>query len=188
MVGIGSRGARHITANKPIAEPDDLKGVKIRVTNKLREQVFAAMGALPGPLSIAELYGALRQGVYDAQENPISTIYGNRFYEVQKTINLTGHVWSYWVVSASETFLNSLSAAQRKLFMDTLQSEGIAWLNKEVPTREARLMKEMEASGKTKAVKANVAAFQKVAAPIVRKFAAENCRPGLLDDIAKHAR
>lgn len=188
MVGIGSRGARHITANRKIAVPDDLKGVKMRVTNKLREQVFAAMGALPGPLSIAELYGALRQGVFDAQENPISTIYGNRFYEVQKYINLTGHVWSYWVVSASETFLDSLSEEHRKVFMDTLQSEGIAWLNKVVPAREAELLKEMEASGKTEVVKPDVPAFQKIAAPIVQKFAAENCRPGLLDEIAKYAK
>ena len=188
MVGIGSRGARHVTANRAIEKPEDLKGVKMRVTNKLREEVFGAMGALPGPLSIAELYGALRQGVFDAQENPISTIYGNRFYEVQSHINLTGHVWSYWVVSASETFLSGLKPEHRKIFIDTLQSEAIAWLNKEVPAREDKLLKEMEASGKTKVVRSDVAAFQKVAQPIVKAYAAKNCRPGLLDDIAKYGK
>ena len=95
---------------------------------------------------------------------------------------------AYWVVSASETFLNSLSPEHRKVFMDTLQSEGIAWLNKEVPAREDKLLKEMEASGKTKVVKPDVAAFQKVAGPIVKEFATKNCRPGLLEDIAKYAK
>lgn len=187
MVGIGSRGARHITANKPIETPEDLQGVKIRVTNPLREEIFAAMGALPGPLSIAELYGALRQGVFDAQENPISTIYGNRFYEVQSHINLTGHVWSYWVVSASEEFLNSLSDEHRQIFMDTLQSEGIAWLNEVVPQREQELLDEMVASGETEVVEPDVAAFREVAAPIVQEFAEANCREGLLEEIATYA-
>lgn len=188
MVGIGSRGARHLTANKPIREPADMKGVKVRVTNKLREEVFKAMGALPGPLAVSELYGALRQGVFDAQENPISTIYGNRFYEVQKYINLTGHVWSYWVVSASETFLRSLSDQHRKIFLDTLKTEGIDYLNEVVPKREKELLDTMVASGKTQVVQANVKAFQQIADPIVKEYAAKSCRPGLLEDIRKASR
>ena len=187
MVGIGSRGARHVTANKAIRTPADLQGVKIRVTNPLREEIFAAMGGLPGPLSIAELYGALRQGVFDAQENPISTIYGNRFYEVQSHVNLTGHVWSYWVVSASEEFLDSLSDEHRQIFMDTLQSEGIDWLNEVVPQREQELLDEMVASGQTEVVEPDVAAFREVAQPIVQKFGDENCREGLLEEIATYA-
>lgn len=187
MVGIGSRGARHITSNRPVRTPDDLNGVKIRVTNKLREAIFKAAGALPGPLSIAELYGALRQGVFDAQENPISTIYGNKFYEVQKYINLTGHVWSYWVVSASETFLKSLSDQHRKVFLETLQTAGIDYLNDVVPKREKELLQEMVKEGKTEVVEADVKAFQRMAAPIVKEFAAQNCRPGLLDEIATYA-
>ena len=187
MVGIGSRGARHVTANRAIRTPADLQGVKIRVTNPLREQIFAATGALPGPLSIAELYGALRQGVFDAQENPISTIYGNRFYEVQSHINLTGHVWSYWVVSASEEFLDGLSDEHRAIFMETLQSEAIDWLNEVVPARENELLDEMVASGQTEVVEPDVAAFRTVALPIVEQFAKENCRPGLLEEIATYA-
>ncbi len=183
MVGIGSRGARHLTANRAVATPDDLRGVKVRVTNPLREAIFAAAGALPGPLSIAELYGGLRQGVFDAQENPISTIYGNRFYEVQSHLSLTGHVWSYWVVSANQSFLDGLSDEHRAIFTETLQDEGIAWLNEVVPAREQELLAEMTASGVT-VVEPDQAAFRELAAPIVQAFAADNCRPGLLDDIA----
>ncbi len=185
IIGVGSRGARNVTSNVPISKPEDLKGVKIRVTNKLRQQVFTAYGALPTPLSITEVYGALQQGVVDAQENPISTIWGNKFYEVQKYINLTGHVWSYWIISANSGFINSLSAKHRKIFMGTL-GEAIAWLNKTVASETGKLLKKMEKTG-VKVIKPDVAAFQKIAAPVVKKFAAEKCRPGLLKDIAKYA-
>lgn len=185
MLGIGSRGARHLTSNVPIRKPEDMKGIKVRVTNPLREEIFKACGALPGPLSISELYGALRQGVYDAQENPISTIWGHKFYEVQKYINLTGHVWSYWVISANKKFMDSLSSSHRKIFMDTL-NDAINWLNKNVPNEEETFLKKMEEKGAT-VIKPDIAAFQKIAQPIVRKFAGEKCRPGLLDEIAKYA-
>jgi tripartite ATP-independent transporter DctP family solute receptor len=185
ILGIGSRGARHLTSNVPIRKPEDMKGIKVRVTNPLREEIFKACGALPGPLPVSELYGALRQGVFDAQENPISTIWGHKFYEVQKYINLTGHVWSYWVISANKKFMDSLSSEHQKIFMDTL-SDAVNWLNKTEPTETENLLKKMEEKGVT-VIKPDLAAFQKIAQPIVRKFAGEKCRPGLLDEIAKYA-
>jgi TRAP-type transport system periplasmic protein len=186
IVAVGARGARHVTANKPIREPADLKGVKIRVTNPLRSQIFAAYGALPGPLPVSELYGALRQGVFDAQENPIPTIYGDRLYEVQKTINLTGHVWSYNVVTANSKFLASLKPEQRKVFDETLK-ESIDWLNRAVAGETDELAAKMKKEQGTETIPANVTAFRDIALPIVEKFAQANCRPGLLDDIRKAA-
>jgi TRAP-type transport system periplasmic protein len=186
IVGVGLRGARHVTANRAVREPADLKGVKIRVTNPLRSQVFAAYGALPGNLPVSELYGALRQGVFDAQENPIPTIYGDRFYEVQSHINLTGHVQSYNVVTANSAFLKGLSAEQRKIYDETLK-EAIDWLNKAVETESADLLARMQKERGVEVVKSNVPAFRKIAEPIVDQFAQKNCRAGLLDDIRKAA-
>ncbi len=77
-----------------------------------------------------------------------------------------------------------MSAQHRKIFMDTL-NEAVAWLNKTVPAETNNLLKKMEKKGVT-VIKPDVAAFQKIAAPIVRKFASDKCRPGLLDDIAKY--
>ena len=179
IVAIGSRGARHVTSNKAVREPSDLDGVKMRVTNPLRAQVFKAYGALPAPGSIAELYGALRQGVFDAQENPISTIWGNKFYEVQQYVNLTGHVWSYNVITANKKFLDSLTPKQRAIFDATLK-DAVAWLDKTVHDEEDALLKKMAATGKVTVVKPDVARFQQIATPIVAKFAAENCRPGIM--------
>jgi TRAP-type C4-dicarboxylate transport system substrate-binding protein len=184
IVAIGARGARHVTSNKPILEPTDMKGVKIRVTNPLRSQVFAAYGALPGPLAISELYGALRQGVFDAQENPIPTIYGDRLYEVQKFINLTGHVWSYNVLTANSTFLGSLSPQQRKIFDETLK-EAIAWLDQAVANETSELAAKMKQEQGTELIRSNAAGFRQIALPIVEKFAEKNCRAGVLGEIRK---
>jgi len=186
IVVVAPRGARHMTANKPIREPADMKGVKVRVTNNLRGQVFAAYGALPGPLSMSELYGALRQGVFDAQENPISTIYGARLYEVQSHISMTSHVWSYNVVSANSKFLQSLSAEQRAIFDETLK-EAKGCLKHAVATETDELAATMKQQSKVEIVNANVAAFREIALPIVEAFAAKNCRAGLLDEIRQAA-
>ena len=186
IVGVGLRGSRNVTSNVPVLKPEDMKGIKIRVTNKLRQSVFKEIGALPAPLSFKELYGALRQGVFEAQENPISTIYGSKLYEVQKYINLTQHVYSYWIVAANKSFLDSLSADHRKIFDETL-ADSIEYLNNLSRNGTQDLLKKMEASGKVKVTQPDVAAFKKIADPVVQKYADEKCRPGILEDIAKYA-
>lgn len=186
IVAVGRRGARHLTSSRPVRSPDDLRGMKVRVTNPLRAQVFQAMGALPGTLPIDELHGALRAGVFDAQENPISTIWGNRYHEVQKAVNLTGHVWSYTVVTANARFVRGLSPAHKATFDRTL-AETMAWLAEETANEEESLLKRMQAERGIEIVRPDVAAFQRIAQPIVARFAAERCRSGLLDDIAKAA-
>lgn len=183
IAGVAARGPRHITANTPIREPGDLKGVKIRVTNPLRAEIFAAYGAIPGPAPVSELYGALRQGVFDAQENPIPTIYGDRFYEAQKTLNLTGHVWSYNIITANSDFLASMDAEQRTVFDRTLAA-AVDKLNKDVETDTERLVEVMKKETGLEVVESDTAAFREVALPIVERFADKNCRPGLLKDIS----
>jgi tripartite ATP-independent transporter DctP family solute receptor len=182
IAAVGARGARQLTSNTPISEPDDLKGVKIRVTNPLRAEIFEAYGALPGSLPVSELYGALLQGVFDAQENPIPTIFGDRFYEVQKYINMTGHVYSYNVVSVNSGFVDGLSDEQRAIFDETL-AEAIAWLDAAVAADTDKLVEQMKAERGIEVIEPDVEAFRTVALPIVVAFAAENCRRGLLDDV-----
>ncbi len=182
IVGVAHRGARQLTSNKAVRVPEDMKGIKVRVTNPLREAIFKAAGALPGPLPISELYGALRSGVYEAQENPITTIYGSKYFEVQKYVNLTAHVWSYLVTTVNEGFYQSLSPEHRKVFDETFR-DAAAWLNKAVLDSEEDLLAKMKAAG-VEIVQPDVAAFQKLATPIVEEFAAKNCRAGILADIA----
>ena len=182
IVGVGLRGARNLTSNVPVRVPADLEGVKVRVTNPLRTQVFEALGALPAPLSISELYGALRQGVFDAQENPIPTIYGNRFHEVQDYVNLTEHVISYYIVSANAGFVDGLSDEHRQIFEETLD-DAMAWLNDTVRNETDTLLQQMADDGHIEVVEPDVEAFRSIAEPVVAAYAEENCREGLLEEI-----
>jgi len=82
-----------VTSNKPILKPEDMAGLKIRVPDAPLYMMFPkAVGANPTPIAFAEVYLALQQGTVDGQENPLPTIQAKKFHEVQKHINLTGHI------------------------------------------------------------------------------------------------
>jgi tripartite ATP-independent transporter DctP family solute receptor len=89
-------GFRNITTrNKPIATPEDLHGVKLRLpVAPTLIALFKALGASPTPLNLGEVYSALQTGVVDGQENPLQLIDESKFYEVQKYVSMTGHVWT----------------------------------------------------------------------------------------------
>lgn len=181
IAAVGRRGGRVVTANKKIEKPEDLTGLKFRVTNDLRSQVFAAFGAQPAPLPLSELYGALRQGVFDGQENPLSTIYSLRFHEVQPYISLTYHVWTYNLVLVNSRFYEGLGE-DRKAFDETL-AESLEWLYKAVEADDARVIAEIKKSGKTEIVEPDVAAFRAKARPVLKAYADKNCKPGLIDQV-----
>lgn len=180
LKAIGRRGARHISANRAIRRPEDLAGVKIRVTNQLRARVFTEFGAQPAPLPFSELYGALRQGVFDAQENPLSTIYNARFHEPQTHISLTQHVWNYSLVLVNNEFYRSLGDDKRAF--DLALEEAMDWLYTAAGEEEEKMIQAIKADG-LEFVKPDIAVFRERAKPVVRQYAEENCRPGLLDDI-----
>jgi tripartite ATP-independent transporter DctP family solute receptor len=86
-------GARTLTTTKTlVTKPSDLKGLKIRaVPNKMSLAVVTGLGGTPTPVPFPELFQGLRQGVADGQENPVPTIWAQKFYEVQKYLVLTRH-------------------------------------------------------------------------------------------------
>ena len=110
-------GYRHMTNNRgPINAVADLKGLKTRVTpDKMRLDTFTVLGANPAPLAFGELYSALQQKVFDAQENPLSIIYTSSFFEVQKYLSLTGHVWSPASLVISKAVWGKISPEDQKV-------------------------------------------------------------------------
>ena len=93
IAGYTYYGQRHLTANKMVQKPEDMKGMKLRVPDAPLFVMFPrAVGANPTPIAFAEVYLALQNGTVDAQENPLPTIDAKKFYEVQKYIVLTGHI------------------------------------------------------------------------------------------------
>lgn len=112
-------GIRYITtSDKPIYNPSDLDGVKIRVPNtKIHPLTLKAMGATVVPLPYSEVYLALQQGVIDGQENPTPQIDSAKFYEVQKYISKTGHIIGCTFLVMSNRLFNSLSEEDQSLML-----------------------------------------------------------------------
>lgn len=143
-------GYRHVTNSKrPINKPEDLKGLKIRVTpDKVRLDTFVALGAEPAPLAFGELYSALQQGVFDAQENPLSIIYGSSFFEVQKYLSLTGHVWGAACLVVSKSVWDRIGADDQKL----VKTAAAKWRDEQrkmITESDADFTKKLEEKGMT---------------------------------------
>ena len=115
IVALTYYGERHLTSNKEIKGPDDLKGMKLRVPQAPLYVLFAKIyGANPTPIAFAEVYLALQQGTVDGQENPLPTILAKKFYEVQKYIHLTGHITESLVTVLGRPMLGKLNDARRR--------------------------------------------------------------------------
>ncbi|MFI0396671.1 TRAP transporter substrate-binding protein [Paracoccus jiaweipingae] len=97
-------GMKQLSANKPLLEPADAKGLKFRIQpSDVLVAQFKALGASPQPMAFSEVYGALQTGVVDGQENAWSNIYGQKFYEVQDGITETNHgALDYLVVTGAD--------------------------------------------------------------------------------------
>ncbi|MSU90723.1 DctP family TRAP transporter solute-binding subunit [Rhodobacteraceae bacterium 2CG4] len=114
-----ARGPRELTSNRPIASPDDLAGLKMRVPNvPLFVDVWSALGAQPTPMAFSEVFTSLQNGTIDAQENPLALIRSASFNEVQSHVNLTDHVRSWIYLTISEQTWGRLSEDDRAAVME----------------------------------------------------------------------
>ena len=110
-------GFRCVTNSKgPVETPDDMKGMLIRTPeNQVIMATMSALGANPQPLAFSELYQALQQKTYDAQENPIPVIYNNKLYEVQEFLSVTNHIYSGMCFAIAESTWNKLTPEQQEI-------------------------------------------------------------------------
>jgi tripartite ATP-independent transporter DctP family solute receptor len=132
-------GSRHVTSNKPILTPADMKDLKIRVPNAPAYLMFPkAVGANPTPMAFSEVYLALQQGVVDAQENPLPTIQFKKFYEVQDHINLTGHITNSLITVVSGKRLAKMDEADQAILREVLD-ESAQWATSEIVKAEQEL-------------------------------------------------
>lgn len=122
MVGLvyWENGFRNLTNNKrPITKLEDMNGIKLRVMqNNVFLDSFKALGANAVPLPFSELFTALETRAVDGQENPFNTVVSSKFYEVQKYLTVTNHVYSPWIVTVSKKWWDTLSSAEKKVLQD----------------------------------------------------------------------
>ncbi|MBL8352129.1 MAG: TRAP transporter substrate-binding protein [Burkholderiaceae bacterium] len=114
-------GFRNITnSKKPISTVDDIAGLKLRVIpNAINVDWVKALGANPTPLAFPEVYAALEQKAIDGQENPLSVIVANKFFEVQKHLALTNHQYNPQSIVFSKKVWDTLTPEQRKILQDS---------------------------------------------------------------------
>ena len=149
ILGFMPRNPRQITANKPINSIEDLDGLKIRTPEReYYVKSVAALGAAPTPMAFAEVYTALQTGVVDGQENPIETIYAQKFYEVQKGLAMLDYIIKPAYVTISAPFWDSLSEEDQKVLVEA-NNASTAVINKMLPKQAEEYIKTMEDAGVT---------------------------------------
>lgn len=149
MFGFLPRNPREISANKVINSIDDLKGLKLRAPERdYYVQSLAALGAKPTPMAFKEVYTALQTGVVDGQENPIETIYAQKFYEVQKGIAMIDYIDKPAYVVIGDAFWKRLSDADKAL-LNKAQLASQKVVEELMPGQLKEFITKMEAAGVT---------------------------------------
>lgn len=168
-------GFRNITNSKrPITKVEDIAGLKLRVIpNPINVDWVSALGANPTPMPFPELYAALEQKAVDGQENPVATINGAKFYEVQKHLALTNHQYNPQSVVVSKKFWDALSADEKKVLQDAA-TESARYQREQSRSAAAGILDNLKKNGMqvTELPAAEVAKLREKMKPVVAKHSA----------------
>jgi tripartite ATP-independent transporter DctP family solute receptor len=129
ILGVWENGFRQITNSKrPIEKPTDLQGIKLRVPSGVwRVKMFQSYGANPSPMAFSEVFVALQTGVMDGQENPLAQIYPSRFYEVQKYLSMTNHVYTPAYLTAGRSWKKYSPEIQKALTDAAVETQPVVY-------------------------------------------------------------
>ncbi|WP_207481813.1 DctP family TRAP transporter solute-binding subunit [Arenibaculum pallidiluteum] len=173
-LGLMIRTFRNTTTKQTaITKAEDFQGLKLRVpNNQLFVQLFKALGANPTPMAFAEVYTALQLGAIDGQENPVEVPLNNRFYEVQKHLNLTRHVADSYVLALSRTAWGRVPAAQQDKVREAA-AQTIKERNAKEIEQEAAIVAQLKQKGMTvnEFQPGELERIQKIAAGLYPQFA-----------------
>lgn len=153
-------GFRNLTNNKrPVKGPDDVKGLKIRVmSSALHKTIWQALGANPTPMPWP-IYTELEQGVIDGQENPLWVMEVYKFYEIQKYMTLTRHVYSAHIDVASLAWWQTLDAATQGM-IQTAIGDAAKFQRRDNREKNAARLKLLEEKGMAVEKTADIDAFR----------------------------
>ncbi|WP_418592200.1 DctP family TRAP transporter solute-binding subunit [Ponticoccus sp. (in: a-proteobacteria)] len=161
-------GSRQTSSRDRIETPEDMQGMKIRVANAPLWKIFpTAVGANPTPISFAEVYLALQQGVVEGQENPITIIESNKFYEVQNYVARTSHITSSVVSVFGGPLWSRLSDEEKALFTE-ITREASALFSDRIVAREEELFDKFRAGDDVEIVDVDRAPFAELVIPAVK--------------------
>lgn len=141
-------GFRNLTNSKrPVNKLEDLDGIKLRVMqNNVYLDSFKTLGANAVPLPFSELFSALETKTVDGQENPVNTILSSKFFEVQKYLSVTNHVYSPWIVMVSRKWWDGLSKDEQKILLDAARASR-DFERKDTREEAAKALADLKAKG-----------------------------------------
>jgi tripartite ATP-independent transporter DctP family solute receptor len=149
---------------RPINKPDDIKGLKIRVPPELAiKAAFEALGGITQTIAFQELYLALANKTVDAQDNPVGTTFAAKFYEVQKHIALTKHIYAPIMMVSNPRAWEKLTPAQRAIVSEEAAAAGVE-ARRGVRDNEEVYLAEMQKTG-VQVTRPDVAPFRERMAP-----------------------
>lgn len=147
ILAAGPTEPRALWVKKPVTRLDDLKGLKMRVPEiKAYLMVWEALGTRPTRVTWGEVYLAMKTGVVEGAEGPISAIYGVKFHEAAPYGYLTNHVISSSHITMSEKTYQSLPPDLRRA-VDEAAREAVAWARTEAQRAAAEALARMKAEG-----------------------------------------
>lgn len=172
-LGMMLRTFRHTTTREqPITRVDDFRGLKLRVpNNQLFVKFFQAVGANPTPMAFNEVYTALQLKAIDGQENPVEVPLANQFYEVQKQLNLTGHIGDGYILAVNKAFWSGLPADVRTA-LEAAAVETTKFKSQYDISEESKVIDELRKRGMTvnQLADGEKAKLQKVASDLYPQF------------------
>jgi tripartite ATP-independent transporter DctP family solute receptor len=184
LLGFWENGFRMITNNvRPVAKPEDLRGIKLRTPkDPERMKMFTAFGASPTSMSFGEVFSALKQGVIDGQENPLSQIVPGRFYEVQRFLSLSKHVYSPAYPVMSRSYFESLDEGLRAAIVEAAREVGR--FHRELGEKEDERYRKM-LEERMEVTEIDEAAFAAAAEPLYREFE-EKFGPSMVETVRSY--
>ena len=153
-------GFRNLTNNKrPVKSPEDVKGLKIRVmASTIHKAIWQDLGANPTPMPWP-IYTELEQGVIDGQENPLWVMEVYKFYEIQKYMTLTRHVYSFHIDVASLKWWKTLDSKTQDMIQKAMY-EAAVFQRKQNRDNNAARLKFLKEKGMQVEEHPDIAAFR----------------------------
>ena len=149
LVGLGyfDNGFKQMSANRPLLEPKDFAGLRMRVqASQVIAAQMRALGARPVTLAFSETRRALATGVVDGTENPVSNFWTQAMNEVQTDLSLTDHGYLGYAVVTNQRLWQHLARADRELINQALQ-EALGFANQIADTQNAKALAELRQAG-----------------------------------------
>lgn len=170
----GEEGFRHFFTVDPVNSIDDLKGMKLRVSNDpIMNGLVEGLGGSPTVVSFNELYSALQTGVVDGAEQPIANYKSNAFPEVANNLILDGHTLGAVQVVITDKGWNKLTEAQQAVLMEAgaYAQEFNAQLSE---TEENKVLDDLRASGCSVVEVEDLTPWKEAVADVIAENTASN--------------